>query len=258
MYSIPYFFLDLESIIYYYSVKDYLSLLFIFLAIIGLFLVTAWYLKQKGRSLCYMLMPLIPVPLAGYILLLFLDNKNMVEITVPYTEKTSDIDNVSNLDYSRQVQKITDEYHHQPPWSKKADSIMNWAKAHLNWTMLLTWLILDAIAIILWLVVYLLVFLFNSNILLDYLFYFFPYLFFGLLIIVSVWYFKQKGRSQWHLLLYLIPVVGWIFILTADNENEITKSTLCAVDAPAVPPTPEEDYSEQMQQIMKELRGRGI
>lgn len=64
-----------------YRVIDLLRLL---LSIVMLIPATAWYLRQKGRSLGWI--GLLFIPYCGWIALFFLENRRRIDLTVPDSE----------------------------------------------------------------------------------------------------------------------------------------------------------------------------
>ena len=88
---------------------------------------------------------------------------------------------------------------------------MNWFKQHLNWTMFLAWII--ALAIFLGSIP-----IYAQRDSTDILLYFMGF-YFLVILLVSAWVLRQKGRSLWYLCLFFLREIYIIIICAMENRR---------------------------------------
>lgn len=88
---------------------------------------------------------------------------------------------------------------------------MSWYKKHLNWTMFLAWII--ALAIFLGSIP-----IYAQRESADVLLYFMGF-YFLVILLVSAWVLRQKGRSLWYLWLFFLREIYIIIICAMENRR---------------------------------------
>ena len=104
-----------------------------------------------------------------------------------------------------------------------------WFARHLNWTTVLTWVGAAAMSFIAGFVVG--VVMYGSDFAQTEKVAFFAGYLSALawLLVTNGWVLRKKGRSEWHLLLLLVPF-GFVFLVALQNRNAVSRMT--------DPPTP--------------------
>jgi hypothetical protein len=90
---------------------------------------------------------------------------------------------------------------------------MNWFRKHLNWTMFLSWIL----ALIIFLVS---IPLYAQRENADVILYFMGF-YFVVILLVSAWVLRQKGRSLWYLCLFFLREIYVIIICSMENRRTI-------------------------------------